>query len=332
MVQSSHLAGHPPLVSIIASSYNHERWIVETLESISAQTFRDFELVYADDASSDQSVKLATEWLRDRPFAVQTVLHSENRGVCRTFNDALKRCRGRYLQIVSCDDILFPEKLARQVALLEEAEADVALVYSGADIIDADGASIGSECRDLVRTLSTELSSRPFESLLRGNTISAPSVLVRADAIRSTGGYDEGLSCEDWDMWLRLARSWRFLHSPYVSVAYRLLGNALHTKLARADTYWTLRKHVDVPLARSGMMWEVYRLYEAGKLTADVRHDFLDCARKFADMRNARNYLIRWNVPPSLCRGLVKAKNALTPAGRARRLPAPAKARACESR
>ncbi|HJT34360.1 MAG TPA: glycosyltransferase [Pirellulales bacterium] len=303
------------MVSIIASSYNHERWIVETLESIGAQTFRDFELVYADDASSDQSVNLATAWLRDRPFAVQTVLHSENRGVCRTFNDALKQCRGRYLQIVSCDDILRPEKLARQVDILGNADPDVALVYSGAEIIDADSAVVSSNHHDLYCKLSTELPNRPFEWLLRGNTISAPSVLVRADALRTAGGYDEGLSCEDWDMWLRLARNWRFVYSSYVSVAYRLLGNGLHTRIPRADTYWTLRKHVDAELARSGMLWVVHCLYESGTLTDDIRHNFLDCARSFADLRSLRNHFIRWNAPPSLCRSLITVKNALKRAG-----------------
>lgn len=304
------------MVSIIACSYNHERWILETLESIRTQTFQGFELVYTDDASSDRSVELAEAWLRDQAFRVSTVIHDENRGICRTFNEALAHCSGRYVQIVACDDILKPEKLARQVDILETAGSDVALVHSGAEIIDAQGASISHHHHDLYCKLSTELPSRPFERLLRGNTISAPSVLVRADALRSAGGYDERLSCEDWDMWLRLARNWRFVYSSYVSVAYRLLGNGLHTRIPRADTYWTLRKHVDAELARSGMLWVVHCLYESGTLTADIRHDFLDCARSFADLRSLRNHFIRWNAPPSLCKRLMTVKNALTGASR----------------
>lgn len=307
-----HTNDHTPLVSVIAVSYNHERWILDALESIGGQTFRDFELIYADDASADRSVGIATAWLSRQHFPIRTVIHRQNRGLCRTLNEVLALCRGRYLQSVSCDDILFPDKLARHVQLLEAASADVALVHSGIEIIDADGAVITHDHLDLARAVDAELPGLPFVRLLDGNAMSALTALIRTDAVRSVGGYDENLRYEDWDMFLRLGRNFRFLYSPYVSVRYRLLGSGLHATITDVDRYWTLRKHVDHGRARQALMWTVYRLYEEGRLTSEIRADFLDCARRFRDMRNVRNQLIRMRVPGAISNRLVRAKAALS--------------------
>ena len=128
-----------PLVSVIAVSYNHEKYLGATLESICNQTLQDFELIYCDDASKDRSVEGATEWLdRHHPDA-QRIIHAENRGFCRTLNEALDLCSGKYLQIIACDDILMPEKFQRQVAMLDDADERVAVVMSDMAVIDTDG-------------------------------------------------------------------------------------------------------------------------------------------------------------------------------------------------
>lgn len=305
-------AASSPLISIIAVSYNHERWILETLESIANQTCSDFELIYADDASQDRTAQIAREWIARQSFPVKTVIHKHNRGLCRTLNEALAQCNGRYLQAIACDDILYPEKLQRQAAMLEESPPEVVLVYSGADLIDADGVPSAEAHPDIYRALNTPLPERAFEYLVNGGLLSTPSTLVKLDAIRAAGGYDEELLHEDWDMWLRLARTQSFLFSSYVSVAYRYLPTGLHNNARLIDHYRMLRKHVDIAIARSALMWTVFKMYEAGQLTADVRKEFLGFLRVFPDMANWRNGMIRLRMPPWITKSVANAMRTVS--------------------
>ena len=301
-----------PRISVIAVSYNHERWILQTLESIKAQTLQDFELIYADDASQDRSADIAREWLLRQPFPVKTIIHKENRGLCRTLNEALAHCNGRHLQTIACDDILFPEKFERQAQILDAAAPEVAMVYSGAELIDADGAPSTDKHLDVARGLNTPLPERAFERLVEGALLSSPSALIKLDAIRAEGGYDTRLLHEDWDMWLRLARTRRFVFSSYVSVAYRYLASGLHNKGRLVDQYRIFRKHIDVASARSALMWTVYKMYEAGELAPEVRRDFLEQVCRFRDMANWRNPMIRMRVPPWLAKSLLNARLAVS--------------------
>lgn len=313
-----------PAVSVVAVSYNHERWIVEALDSIRRQTLGDFELIYADDASRDRSVEVALDWVNQHGIPAKTVLHEHNRGLCQTLNEAIAPCTGRYIQLMSCDDVLLPDKLERHAAILDAAAADVALVHSPVRQIDADGRPLavpltnGSE-------QAPPVTDAPFERMLDGNPIWAPSVLVRRDAIQAAGGYDERLRYEDWDMWLRLARRSRFAYSQPVSVAYRVLPSGLHTAIDETDEYWIFRKHIDHPLARARLNWTAYAVYENGHMSAEMRDDFVDVVRAHPEMRNLGNVLIRMRVFPRVCRSLARFKaHASRWAGRKRRLAAEA--------
>lgn len=308
-----------PTVSVVAVSYNHERWIAEALDSIQRQTLTDFELIYADDASQDRSVEVALDWISRHGIPAKTILHERNRGLCQTLNEAVAQCTGRYVQLMSCDDVLLADKLERHAAILDAAGGDVSLVHSPVHQIDADGRPLavpmsnGSE-------KEPPLTDSPFERMLDANPIWAPSVLMRRDALRAAGGYDERLRYEDWDMWLRLARRSRFAFSQPASVAYRVLPNGLHTTIDETDEYWIFRKHIDHPLARARLNWTAYAVYESGRMSAEMRDDFLDVIRAHPEMWNFRNALIRMRVSPPMCKSLARFKaRASQLSGRKRR-------------
>jgi glycosyltransferase involved in cell wall biosynthesis len=219
-----------PLVSVIAINFNSEKYVEETLNSIRNQTYENFELIIIDDCSTDNSVAIIEKWLTDyhRPF--QLILNEKNIGVCSTLNRAFHLATGKYVCATATDDLLMPDKLSIQVNLLETAPPDICAVYSDAYLINADGTR-----RDLNFIANRQIKHPPtgqiFENLLHDNFIPAMSVLLKTECFHEVGDFDEKLVYEDYDMWLRLARKYKFIFSNYISCKYRVRDKSLSTQI-----------------------------------------------------------------------------------------------------
>jgi len=218
----------PPLISVIAVSYNQERWVLETLESIKAQTLQDFELIYADDASQDRSAEVATQWLRVQSFPIRSIIHRENHGLCRTLNEALRLCRGEYVQFIACDDVLLPQKFERHTALMDGLPEDTAVVYSDVYLMDAHSDPCPGTYWDSIKKWFFAFpEGRVFDQLLVCNFVPALSTFIRRSVYREIGNYDESLFYEDWDMWLRIAERKQFAFSPVISATKRRISSSM---------------------------------------------------------------------------------------------------------
>jgi glycosyltransferase involved in cell wall biosynthesis len=116
-----------PLVSILIPAYNAERWIADTIKSALAQTWPDKEVIIVDDGSRDKTVNIA------RRFASKNVavVTQENQGAPAARNNAFARCQGDYVQWLDADDLLAPDKITRQMGVVEQA-ADKRALISGA--------------------------------------------------------------------------------------------------------------------------------------------------------------------------------------------------------
>jgi len=217
-----------PIVSVIALCYNHERFLLECLDSIAAQTSQGFQLIVTDDASKDSSARLIADWLgRNRPDAT-FIAHRVNRGICATLNEALVQVTGDFICMIATDDVWEPQKIERQLAVMSTAPDDVAVLYSDAWQIDEVGALLPEK---FIAGHRPELKEPPqgdiFEAMAFRNFIPAMSTMIRTRAVREAGGYDEELLYEDWDMWLRLALKWRFLFMPEALARYRVVGTSM---------------------------------------------------------------------------------------------------------
>lgn len=115
-----------PLVSILIPAYNTQSWIADAIRSALAQTWPRKEIIVVDDGSRDQTVSIA------RQFAAKTVsvLTQENQGVCAARNKAFEICQGDYIQWLDGDDLLAPDKIARQMEVLECCPSKRTLVSS----------------------------------------------------------------------------------------------------------------------------------------------------------------------------------------------------------
>src|SRR2546425_9989206 len=128
-----------PLVSVIAVCYNHAGFVIECLDSILCQTLTDKQLIIMDDCSQDGSPLLIREWIEQHGILCTFIAHRENRGLCKTLNEALANAEGKYLSLIATDDVWMPEKLERQVELMEQLPTTVGVVYSDAFLIDLNG-------------------------------------------------------------------------------------------------------------------------------------------------------------------------------------------------
>ena len=195
-----------PLVTVIATCFNHERFVVESLESIRAQTYPNIQLIIADDCSTDGSVPLIRDWLTQTGTVCTLILHDENQGVCRTRNESLAHAHGKYVSSLSTDDVWLPHKLADQVEQMEKLPLRVGVVYCDAARMDVEGRPLPNTFIEQIGTVERMPEGNLYETLLARNFIPAGATLVRRECYEEVGSYDESLIYEDWDMWLRIAR------------------------------------------------------------------------------------------------------------------------------
>lgn len=216
-----------PKVSVIAISYNHERFVVECLESIRAQTYQDFELILCDDASTDGTVALVDAWVAEYRPDAKLVRHSRNQGICRMLNAALDVATGDYINIIGTDDTWTPDKIERHVARIERESPQVAMVYSDATLMDVSGAPLPGMFIARYRPDFDPPSGDLFDVLAAGNFIPAMAIILRASAVRAVGGFDEALAYEDYDMWLRLALRFEIVYEDAVVASYRIVPGSI---------------------------------------------------------------------------------------------------------
>lgn len=206
-----------PLVSVVVTAFNAERHVGEAIESVLAQTLRDFELIVVDDASTDRTPDVVAR-NRDDPRLV-VVRHPTNSGQALALTTGCGRARGKYIACLDADDVAHPERLARQVAYLEE-HADVALLGSAAIFTDATG-------REFARFGYPATHDAIIERLESGSAFVHSSVTMRRHAFESVGGYRLSPRSLDYDLWLRIVERFRAANLPDFLVRYRVHGSQL---------------------------------------------------------------------------------------------------------
>ena len=178
-----------PQITVIIPTRNRAALLPRAVNSVLAQTRADFELLIIDDASTDDTPAVIAALAAPR---VRALRHHANRGASAARNLGIAEARGRYAAFLDDDDELTPDSLAARAALLDAAPPQTALVYGWIDVID----DASGETRP-GRRLALE-GADAFEYALEAKTIAPTSaLLVRTDAARQVGGYDERLATGD---------------------------------------------------------------------------------------------------------------------------------------
>ena len=197
---------HLPTVSVIIPTYNRAAVVTEAIDSVLAQTFRNFELIVIDDGSTDDTF--------DRLAAYQGRIHlicQENHGVSHARNIGIRAARGEYIALLDSDDLWLPKKLEMQIAVME-AQPDIPLCHTEEIWI-----------RRGVRVNQMKKHQKHggciFPNCLPFCVISPSSVLIRRALFNDVGYFDEALlACEDYDLWLRVTKTYsvHFIETPLI--------------------------------------------------------------------------------------------------------------------
>jgi glycosyltransferase involved in cell wall biosynthesis len=183
-------------VSLLMPAYNAGRYVGAAIESIQAQTMADFEFVIVDDGSTDSTLAILHAAAERDPRI--RVLSRPNTGIVGALNDGLSVISSEFVARMDADDLCAPKRLELQLAHLK-AHPEVVAVGSCGIAIDDAGAVLGSTPLPLTHQ---EIEARHLRGI---SSIFHPAVMLRTAAVRSVGGYREGLCpCEDFDLWLRL--------------------------------------------------------------------------------------------------------------------------------
>lgn len=199
-------------VGVVVPTRNRSRLLATTLRSVLRQRDVDLEVVVVDEASTDDTQQVVAAFADRRLRAVR---HPIALGPNAARNRGARETQGDWLAFVDDDDLWAPDKLARQVGAAEEAGCD--WVYAGSVNVN--------ERLEVVHGLPPFPPAEVVARLRRYNAIpaSASNVVVRRQVFAAQGGFNEELrSCEEWDLWLRLARQGPPAWVPSPLVAYRM--------------------------------------------------------------------------------------------------------------
>lgn len=219
-----------PTVTVISTVFNHARYVEEALESLRRQTFRDFELIITDDASTDGCADVIQAWLDRTGFPAQFIRNKVNRGICACRNTALARASGTFLCALPGDDAYEPDYLEHQLRCMLAQPEDVCAIYSDARMVNAEGEPFGASFLQAQLNGTEPPQGDIFADLLRQNFVPGPCVMLRRSAIDAVGGYDESLFYEDLDMWLRLSSRYRFVYSGGLPVRIRRHSQSMSSR------------------------------------------------------------------------------------------------------
>ena len=214
-----------PLISVIVPAYNAEKTIQATIESVLKQTFTDFELLVVDDGSSDSTVAIVANIADARV----RLIAGEHAGASASRNRGFAQSNGELVAFLDADDLWTPDKLAAQLAALQN-NADVAVAYSWTDFIDEKGQFLRKGSRS---TYSGNVYDKTLVGSFLGNGSNA---LIRREAVAEVGGYDESLAAgQDRDLYIRLAVRYPFVCVPMVQNLYRVSTGSISSNVKQSQ-------------------------------------------------------------------------------------------------
>lgn len=187
-------------VSVIIPTYNRSELLKKAIESLENQSHQNFEIIIIDDCSTDDTAEVVRGMDDERIIYLR---HDTNKGGSEARNTGIKQATGSFIGFLDSDDQWLPDKLERQLKQFE-GQPDVGVVYTGVQVVDEHN----QPTRKIVPAYKGEILPKLFESNCIDTT---SSVLVKREVLDQVQGFDASLpSCQDWDLYIRLAQVTKF--------------------------------------------------------------------------------------------------------------------------
>jgi len=239
-------------VSVIIPTYNRRNCITIALNSVVAQSYKDYEIIVVDDGSTDDTTEVLAPYRGTLRYFYQ-----ENRGIAGARNRGIREAKGEYIAFLDSDDYWVPEKLARQVACFSE---------------NPHYGMVATRCSSISPKGKFRKKNRPGKSgwilldLFNANFIRTSSAMITRECLESVGLFDESLpECEEYDLWLRIAAHYPigfindpltvYLDNPWGTSTDSLFGRLQRLKVLEKDY---LREAIPLALYRKRLANNYY--------------------------------------------------------------------------
>ena len=226
------------LISIIVPVYNVENFIEETMESVLAQTYADWELLLVEDCSNDNTVTLIRQYMeRTGDSRIRLLRQPANMGAARARNRGLREAEGRYVSYLDADDLWVPQKLEKELAFMKEKDA--AFAFTGYEFADERGRGTGKVVH--VPEMLT------YKQALSNTTIFTTTVMFDTKKIPKEQLEMPVMKSEDTALWFKVLRSGIVAYGLDENlVKYRRAGRTLSSnKLEAIRRIWNLYRRAE---------------------------------------------------------------------------------------
>ena len=192
-----------PLVSIILTLYNGERFVRQAIQSVQAQTWKNWEMIVVDDASSDGSAE-AVEAIGDPRISL--IRLEKNGQVCNAHRVGDRAAKGEFIAVLDKDDAWEPAKLEKQMAYMA-AHPETGACFTRVSFMDEEGRAVSHPFMEQIFTApNRDREAWVHDLMTKGNCLCHSSALIRKDVLEEIGGYNYlFLQLQDYDLWLRIA-------------------------------------------------------------------------------------------------------------------------------
>lgn len=231
-----------PVITVIIPAYNHAHFIAQTIKSVISQTYLNIELIILNDGSSDNTSEVVKglESECKKRFSRFEYIDKQNEGLAETLNRGLAWSKGEFITLMASDDVMMPERVQVLFEALSEKDETCGIAIADAKFINDSGEIIsmtdsgGQGINDQGFNRFVEFFTRRrndininvdlfnYDLLIKGNFIPAMSVMMRKAALIDVGSFTPGVALEDWDLWLRMARSYKGVYVDKAVSYYRM--------------------------------------------------------------------------------------------------------------
>lgn len=209
-----------PLVTVVMSAYNHEKYVSSAMESVLSQSHQNIEFLITDDGSSDAT---ADEIRRIRDGRIKFTASETNRGACEAINSLLKKAKGEFICMMNSDDVWTDRnKIQKQLNSLK-ANPDTGACFGMADYIDQDGRKSDEQPQQFPFEINSRTGwLRRF--FLHGNSLCHPTMMIRKECYENIGYYNNIYrQLPDYDFWIRLVKKYDILIINEKLISFRII-------------------------------------------------------------------------------------------------------------
>jgi glycosyltransferase involved in cell wall biosynthesis len=208
-----------PMVSVLLSVYNSDRYVGSAIESILNQSFNDFDFIIVDDSSKDSSWNIIEFFAKKDPriLAIKNII---NIGGCRTLNRGLEFCTGKYIARLDNDDWSYPDRLKKQVDYME-AHPEVGILGGSIETINEFGNVVGKRTYKL-------LDQEIRKGIFFYSPFAHPAVMIRKSILDEVGSYNaEFAPADDYELYFRIGKKSKFANLSDTLLRYRIIPNSM---------------------------------------------------------------------------------------------------------